>query len=251
MEYVIEKGINHIDTAADYGDSEERLGPWMREHRDRFFLATKTGARTYSAARESLSRSLDRLQTDHVDLLQLHVLVDPDDWATTFGDDGAMRFLVEALDQRLTRFVGVTGHGLSVAKMHMKSLDNYPFHSVLLPWNYPMYLNREYRADFETLVNRCLRENVAVQTIKSICRRPWGDREQTRSTWYEPLESEDEIGTAVSWVLGHPNLFLNSVGDIGLLPRVVEAAERFSERPGDEAMKQMVESSGMEPLFVE
>ena len=251
MEYVIERGINHIDTAADYGESEERLGPWMRLHRDRFFLATKTGARTYEAAKESLERSLRRLQTDHVDLLQLHVLVDPDDWAQTFARDGAMRYLNEALEQGLTRFVGVTGHGLAVAKMHMRSLDEYPFDSVLLPWNYPLAQNPLYREEFGKLVERCASERVAVQTIKSICRRPWGEKEHTRATWYEPLESQKEIDTAVGWVLGHPNLFLNSVGDIDLLPRVVDAAERFVSAPERDAMEQMVRESGMEPLFVE
>ena len=251
MEFVIEKGINHIDTAADYGDSEVRLGPWMREHRDRFFLATKTGARTYAGAKESLERSLTRLKTDHVDLLQLHVLVDPEGWSTAFSDDGAVRYLKEAIDEGLTRFIGVTGHGLTVARMHMQSLDQYPFDSVLLPWNYLLSGNEAYRNEFGALVDRCRRENVAVQTIKSICRRPWDDREHTRATWYEPLEEQQDIDAAVSWVLAHDGLFLNSVGDIDLLPRVVEAAELHAERPSDERMEALVRDRGMAPLFVE
>ena len=252
MEFVLEKGINHIDTAADYGLAEERLGPWMARHRDRFFLATKTGDRTYDGARESLHRSLDRMKTDYVDLIQMHVLVKQDEWDTAVGARGALEYLVEAKESGLTRFIGVTGHGLAVARMHMNSLDRYPFDSVLLPWNYPMSCNPDYRREFGMLRDRCAREGVAVQTIKSIARGPWGDKPKTRSVWYEPLEDQADIDLAVAWVLGDATLFLNTAGDINLLPRVIEAAEKCAGEPiPDGRMDDLVRRRGLEPLFVE
>jgi len=252
MEFLIEKGVNHIDTAAGYGDSEERLGPWMRRHRDRFFLATKTHGRTYHDARESVLRSLERLQTDHLDLIQMHILVDEQEWQTAFGPGGAMEYLVQAKEDGLVRFLGVTGHGLSVAKMHQRSLDRYPFDSVLLPWNFPMSRNEAYAREFGELRDRCVGDGVAIQTIKGTARGPWGDKARTRDTWYEPLEAQADIDRAVAWVLGHPNLFLNTAGDIDLLPRVIDAAERFDgNRPSDESMAAMNDQLELEPLFVE
>jgi aryl-alcohol dehydrogenase-like predicted oxidoreductase len=252
MELLLEKGVNHIDTAADYGESELRLGPWMKRYRDRFFLATKTQGRTYDGARESLHRSLDRLQTDHVDLLQMHILVNEDEWQTAFGPGGALEYLVEAKNEGLVRSIGVTGHGLSVARMHMRSLDRYAFDSVLLPWNYPMSKNKQYAAEFEALSERCSHSGVAVQTIKSIARGPWGEKEKTRDTWYEPLEAQADIDRAVWWLLSHASLFLNTVGDIDLLPRVIDAAERFDgSRPSDDEMDALMRGSQLEPLFVE
>ena len=252
MEFLLEKGVNHIDTAADYGESETRLGPWMKRYRDRFFLATKTQGRTYEGARESLHRSLERLETDHVDLLQMHILVDEEEWQTAFGTGGALEYLIEAKEQGLVRFLGVTGHGLSVARMHMRSLDRYEFDSVLLPWNYPLAQNPQYATDFAELRDRCVHSGIAIQTIKSIARGPWNEKERTRSTWYEPLEKQEDIDRAVFWILSHPNLFLNTVGDVDLLPRVVDAAERFDgSPPSEEEMESLARETGLEPLFVE
>lgn len=252
MEFIIEKGVNHIDTAADYGESETRLGPWMKRHRDRFFLATKTQGRTYEGAKESLHRSLDRLQTDHIDLMQMHILVDEEEWQTAFGAQGALEYLVEAREAGLVRFLGVTGHGLSVTRMHQRSLDKYPFDAVLLPWNYAMSRNEAYAREFGELHDRCVKSGTAVQTIKSIAKGPWGEKERTRNTWYEPLEAQNDIDRAVFWLLSHPNLFLNTVGDIDLLPRVIDAAERFSgQRPSEEEMQSLTKEADLEPLFVE
>lgn len=251
MEFLLEKGVNHIDTAADYGESEVRLGPWMKRYRERFFLATKTQGRTYEGAKESIGRSLERLQTDRIDLLQMHILVDEEEWQTAFGKHGALEYLREAKDEGIVRFLGVTGHGLSVARMHMRSLDEYPFDSVLVPWNYPMSMNEEYASEFAALRDRCVANGIAVQTIKSIARGPWGEKERTRATWYEPLETQEDIDKAVFWLLGHPNLFLNTAGDIELLPRVIDAAERFDgTKPTDDEMRQLVAKDAMQPLFV-
>lgn len=250
MELVQQHGINHLDTAASYGDAEVRLGPWLEHNRDSVFLATKTGERTRAEAYAEIRRSLERMRTDHVDLIQLHNLVDEAEWQTAFAAGGALEAAVQARDEGLVSYIGVTGHGLTVAKQHLRSLERFDFDSVLLPYNYPMSQNSAYIEEFEALAQVCSERNVALQTIKSITRAPWGDREQTTSTWYEPLEDQAAIDTAVSWVLGRPGIFLNTVGDIHILPKVLDAAERFTERPDDAAMRELESSWGMQPLFV-
>jgi aryl-alcohol dehydrogenase-like predicted oxidoreductase len=250
MELIREHGINHIDTAASYGEAELRLGPWMETHREEFFLATKTGERTRAEAYNEIQRSLERLRTDRIDLIQLHNLVDEDEWRTAFSPGGALEGVVEAKDDGLVHFIGVTGHGATVAAQHLRSLQEYPFDSVLLPYNFPMSRNERYVADFEQLVALCVERGAAIQTIKSITRGPWGDHEPTANTWYEPLTDQDAIDTAVGWVLGREGIFLNTVGDIRILPKVIDAAERFTQRPNDEQMRALERAFGLEPLFV-
>jgi aryl-alcohol dehydrogenase-like predicted oxidoreductase len=250
LDVLLEYGINHIDTAASYGDAELRLGPWMKRHRGDFFLATKTEQRTYQGAWDELQRSLERLRVDSVDLWQMHVLVDPADWDTAMGPGGALEAFVEARDKGLVRFLGVTGHGVTVAAMHQRSLERFDFDSVLLPLNYPMMQNPQYAADFNELLSLCQERGVAVQTIKSLCRRPWGERPQTRNTWYEPLEEGADIDRAVHWVLGWPGVFLNTAADVHLLPKVLDAAARFQAPPAEEEMAEAAERLAMEPLFV-
>ena len=250
LELLLRHGVNHIDTAASYGDSELRLGPWMGRYRDRFFLATKTGERTYQAAHDQIRRSLERLQVDHVDLIQLHNLVDPAEWETAMGTSGALEAATEARDEGLARFIGVTGHGVSVAAMHRRSLDRFQFDSVLLPYNYVMMQNSQYAVDFEELARLCRERGVAMQTIKGITLGPWGEHERSRATWYEPLEEQADVDRAVHWVLGRPDVFLNTAGDITLLPKVLDAAERFQSRPSDAELEDMVARRSMAPLFV-
>jgi aryl-alcohol dehydrogenase-like predicted oxidoreductase len=250
MELIREHGINHIDTAASYGDAELRLGPWMETHREEYFLATKTGERTRAEAYAEIGRSLERLRTDRLDLIQLHNLVDEDEWQTTFSSGGVLEAVVQAKEEGLVRFVGVTGHGVTVAAQHLRSLEEYPFDSVLLPYNFPMSRNASYIADFEALIAVCAERGVAVQTIKAITRGPWGDHEPTANTWYEPLTDQDAIDIAVSWVLGRDGIFLNTVGDIHILPKVIDAAERFTQRPSEEQMVELEAAFGLEPLFV-
>jgi aryl-alcohol dehydrogenase-like predicted oxidoreductase len=250
MELIREHGINHIDTAASYGDAELRLGPWMETHRDEVFLATKTGERTRAEAYAEIGRSLERLRTDRLDLIQLHNLVDEDEWQAAFSSGGVLEAVVQAREEGLARFIGVTGHGVTVAAQHLRSLEEYPFDSVLLPYNFPMSRNVSYIADFEALVAVCAERGVAVQTIKAITRGPWGDHKPTANTWYEPLTDQDAIDIAVSWVLGRDGVFLNTVGDIHILPKVIEAAERFTRRPSDEQMGELEAAFGLEPLFV-
>jgi len=250
VELLLRSGVNHIDTAASYGDSELRLGPWMERHRADFFLATKTGERTFQAAYDQIRRSLERLRVDQVDLIQLHNLVDPDEWETALGPGGALEAAIQAREEGLTRFIGVTGHGTTVAVMHARSLERFDFDSVLLPYSYPLMQNPAYAAEFEALVARCEQQGVAVQTIKAVTRAPWGERPHTAATWYEPLRDPAAIDRAVHWVLGRPGFFLNTVGDIAVLPDVLDAAGRFRERPSEADMQEIAAQQAMEPLFV-
>lgn len=250
MELLMQAGINHIDTAASYGDSEIRLGPWMKRYRHQFFLASKTEERTRQGAWDSLRRSLDRLQTDHLDLFQLHSLSDPKEWETALGPGGALEAFIEARQQGLIRFIGITGHGVQIARMHYEALLRFDFDSVLLPYNYIMMQNPQYAADFQKLADLCKQRNVAIQTIKGLARAEWEDRPRLRDTWYEPLEAQEDIDLAVHWVLGNPDVFLNSTGDIHILPRLLDAAARFTERPSEEAMQALVRRTKMQPLFV-
>ena len=250
LDLLLEYGINHIDTAASYGEAEKRLGPWMPRCRDRFFLATKTEERTRQGARESLHRSLDVLHTDHVDLFQIHNLSDPQEWEIALGPGGALEAFVEAREQGLTRFIGITGHGLNIAGLHRKALERFDFDSVLFPYSYILMQIPHYAADVEALLRVCRERNVAVQTIKGIARSPWHDRPHTRNTWYEPLEDQADIDKAVHWVLGNAFAFLNTAGDIRLLPKVLDAASRFTARPSDEEMRALLSEQAMEPLFV-
>ncbi len=250
LDVLLKYGINHIDTAASYGDSELHIGPWMARHRQDFFLATKTGERTYEKAREEFHRSLERLRVDRVDLIQLHYLVDPQEWEVAMGPGGALEALVEAREQGLTRFIGVTGHDVSVTAMHKRSLERFDFDSVLLPYNYIMMQNPQYAADFESLLAMCQKRNVAVQTIKGVCRRPWGDKPHSRATWYEPLEDQAAIDKTVHWILNRPGIFLNTAADIHILPRILDAGSRFQAAPSDKEMKALLEEQVMAPLFV-
>lgn len=249
LDILMEYGVNHIDAAASYGDAELRIGPWMKTYRNEFFLATKTEERTYEKARVEFHRSLERLQTDHVDLIQLHLLIDETQWQTAMGPEGALEALVEAREQGLTRFIGVTGHEVVAPRMHLRSLERFPFDSVLLPYNYPLLQNRAYAADFDKLMAVCRERNVAVQTIKGLSRRRWGARQHTASTWYEPLAAQEDIDRAVWWVLGRPDLFFNTSGDIQILPKILDAASRYEERPSDAEMRLMALREQMEPLF--
>jgi aryl-alcohol dehydrogenase-like predicted oxidoreductase len=247
---LLEYGINHIDTAASYGDAELRIGPWMAEHRQRFFLATKTGERTYQAAHDQIRKSLERMRVDSFDLIQLHNLVDEGEWEVAMGDDGALKAAIEAREEGLVRFIGVTGHGVQVPVMHKRSLERFDFDSVLLPYNYVMMQNPQYARDFEALVALCQSRNVAVQTIKSLTRRPWDEgQDHFTSTWYEPFTEQGDIDLAVHWVLGRPGVFLNTSSDVGLLPKILDAASRFQARPGDAEMDALVERQKAAPLF--
>ena len=249
LEVLLKYGVNHIDTANSYGDAEKRIGPWMDRHRNDFFLATKTEQRTYQGAKEHLHRSLELLHTDHIDLWQMHILVKPDEWETAMGPGGVLEAFIEAREQGLVRFLGVTGHHSIVPSMHLFSLQRFDFDSVLLPYNYAMMQNPQYAKDFEELVAVCQQRNVAVQTIKSCTRGPWGDKPHTSATWYEPFTEQSDIDRAVWWVLRRPGIFLNTPGDIHVLPKVLDAASRLDDAPTREQLDREMAELEPEPLF--
>ncbi len=249
LETLLEFGINHIDTAPSYGDAELRLGPWMKQYREQFFLATKTDKLTYQDVREQFHRSLDRLQVDRVDLLQMHNLTDVVQREFAMRPDGALEFLVEARDKGLARFIGITGHGILAPKMHLQSLARFDFDTVLLPCNYLLMQNPNYCTDFNQLISYCREHNIAVQTIKSPARGLWGNKPRSHNTWYEPLSDEEAIIKAVQWVMGKSGLFLITTGDMQVLPHFLAAAADFQKPPSDEAMEAMVAQQGMQALF--
>jgi len=252
LDLLLEYGINHIDTAASYGESERNVGPWMDSHRDDFFLATKTGDRDYEGAKASIQRSLERLRTDHVDLIQLHALIHPEEWDQALSPGGALEACIEAREQGLARYIGVTGHGWNVAVMHKRSLEKFDFDSILLPWNWFCAHHETYGPDFEATVALAQEKDVAVQTIKSIARGPWAaGADQNRSTWYQPLEHEADILQAVQWVLARPGVFVNSVGDLDLLPAVLRAADTAEAEPvpDDATMAALSERMGLSSIF--
>ena len=243
-------GVNHIDTAASYDESELRLAPFLTQHRGQFFLATKTGDRSGTEARASLERSLERMGVDHVDLVQLHNLVEPDEWATAHGPEGAVAALAAARDEGLCRFIGITGHGTRIPGMLQRSLERFAFDSVLFPYNFTMLQNPDYRADAEALIDTCTERGVAIQTIKSVARGRWPESHSGgRRSWYQPIEDSDAIARAVGFVLGRPGLFLNSSSDATLLPAILEAASGPIALPSDEAMAADTDRLGIAPLF--
>ncbi len=249
LELALAAGVNHVDVAASYGQAEDRLGDWIHRHGRPFFLATKTGERTAEKASQEIQRSLERLQIDQVDLIQLHNLVEPDEWETALGPGGALEAAVKAREQGLVRFIGVTGHGVTAASMHLRALQAFDFDSVLLPYSYMMAQNASYRDAFMQLLSVCQARNVAMQTIKSIVQRPWGQDAQNYATWYKPLEDQKDIDLAVHFVFGQPGIFLNSAGDVYLLPKVLEAASRFQSAPTEADMQSLRQQLDMQPLF--
>jgi aryl-alcohol dehydrogenase-like predicted oxidoreductase len=244
LELLLEHGINHIDVAASYGDAELRIANWLSGDHE-FFVATKTGERTYAAAREQIRRSLDRLGVDQVDSIQLHNLCDVIEWDIALSPGGALEACLEARDEGLVRFIGVTGHGLSIPKMHQRSLERHAFDSVLCPYNWVQMQDPRYAETFDGLAEMCSERNVALQTIKSLAYKPWEGREHTAATWYEPLTDQPDIDLAVSWVLSNPQVLLLTTGDVSVLPKLLDAAERAGDRPSDEQMATL----NLAPLF--
>jgi aryl-alcohol dehydrogenase-like predicted oxidoreductase len=250
LDQLLEHGINHIDVAASYGDAELRVAPWLRTHRDDFFLATKTDERTAAGAREELHRSLERLGVDHVDLWQLHNLADPIEWDVALSPGGVIEAAEQAKADGLVRFIGVTGHGSQIAATHRRSLERYDFDSVLLPYNFVTMQNPYYAENFTALQETCAQRRIAVQTIKSAAQRPWRGRPHTRATWYEPYEDQADLDLSVWHALGREGTHVISLGDVDILPRVLDAASRYEAPPPDAAMRALTERAEADPLFV-
>jgi aryl-alcohol dehydrogenase-like predicted oxidoreductase len=251
LDLLLARGVNHIDVANGYGPSETRVGESMRRLRSRFFLATKTGKRDRAGAWRHIERSLERLQTEQLDLIQLHNLSDEPGWQMAFSRDGALRACTEAREQGLVRFIGITGHGTRVPSMHLRSLARFPFDSALVPYNPPMMSQPQYAADFEALDAECQRRGVALQTIKAVAARRWQPGElRTHNTWYRPVTEAEDIERAVHWVLARPGIFLNTASDLRLLELTLDAAERFAEAPAQGDIREAWSRLGALPLFV-
>ena len=250
LDVLLRYGVNHIDVASSYGDAEVRIAPWLERYRDRFYLATKSDARTKREALDELHRSLDRMRVDSVDLWQLHSLADPIEWDIALSPGGAIDAATAAKRQGLIRAIGITGHGTQIAAIIRRSLDRFDFDAVLLPYNYLTMQNPYYAENFDAVLALCQQRNVAVQTIKSIAYRPWLGRPHTRGPWYEPLSDQQDIDRAVHWALGRAGIFVNTVADVEVLPKVLDAASRFEQPPADAKMRAMVERLRMESLFV-
>jgi aryl-alcohol dehydrogenase-like predicted oxidoreductase len=244
-------GVNHIDTAIAYGDSELRLRPFLAEHRDEFFLATKTEQREGDAARASLERSLERLGVEQIDLIQLHNLVEQDEFEQAFGPNGAVEALARARDEGLVRFIGVTGHGLRIPAMHLKSLDRFPFDAVLFPYNYTLMRIDSFRRDLEELLGVCSDRGVATQAMKSIARGRWPTQGAPAAplTWYEPLQDREAITRAVGYALGREQVFLISSSDYRYLDTILDAAEENTPVPSDDELEADISNFKVTALF--
>jgi predicted aldo/keto reductase-like oxidoreductase len=239
IQEALDGGINHFDVAAGYGDAELRLGPWMPDIRERIFLATKTGQRDRESAWQEISASLERLQTDRVDLLQLHAVGDLDDLDAATGPNGALEAAIRAQEEGLVGAVGITGHGADAAATHLEALRRHPFATVLTPLNPVLWRDDSYRANYTALVDEVRRQDAGLMTIKTVSRRNWpSGADHSHTTWYEPYDDQARITAAVSWVLSHEEVTgIPTAGDVGLLGMTLEAERnRVSNAEADEQL---------------
>lgn len=244
-------GVNHIDIAPTYGHAEAVTGPWLESRRDKFFVGCKTGIRDREGSWEELHASLKRLRTDKFDLYQLHAVTNFDELDAAMKPGGAIETLKRARDEGLTKWLGITGHGIEVAAVQAKALELFDFDTVMFPLNPVLYANPKYRADAERLLAMCAERNVGVQIIKSIAKGPWADRDKaTYNTWYEPFDQQERINEGVHFALSqHPVAAIAIAGDTRLLPMVIKAADSFAPM-SDEAQAALIErAEELEPLF--
>jgi aryl-alcohol dehydrogenase-like predicted oxidoreductase len=247
----LDAGINHIDTAADYGDSELRLAPWMPRIRDDIFLATKTGDRSATAAYDSIGRSLDRLAVERVDLLQLHAIGSLDELDLATGHGGALEGAIRAREEALVGAIGITGHGMLAPATHLEALRRFDFDTVLTPFNHRLSLVPEYRDAFEALTEVAAERDVGLMLIKTLARNLWREGAKNRTTWYEPLEDQPSVDAAVAFALSLPGVTgIATPGDVGLLPSVIDAERRRGSIDRDAAERTLAAVPEMEPPFV-
>jgi aryl-alcohol dehydrogenase-like predicted oxidoreductase len=250
MEQVIAAGVNHIDVAPSYGQAEERIGPWMPRERNRFFLGCKTTERSMQGAWEEMHASLKRLQTDRFDLYQLHAVCSFEELDAVTAKGGALEAAVEARRQGLTRFIGITGHGVDAPAIYLEALRRFDFDSILFPLNFVQMANPTYRQNAEALIAECRRKNVGTMAIKTVTKGPWMVDPHWADCWYEPFNDMDMIQKAVNFALSYDVTGLCTVGDIQILPKVLEACEKFSPLWPDEREKLIESGRRFEPLFV-
>jgi aryl-alcohol dehydrogenase-like predicted oxidoreductase len=250
MESIIEAGINHIDVAPSYGQAELRIGPWMPRERGRFFLGCKTMERTKEGAWNEMQESLKRLQTEVFNLYQCHAITTMEELDAVTMKGGALEAFVEARRQGLTKFLGITGHGINTPQIFLEALRRFDFDTVMFPLNFVQMANPEYRKHAEELVATCTAKDVGMMVIKSVTKGPWGEKQHTATTWYEPFDKSDEIQKGVNFVLSYEVTGLCTAGDIRVLPLVLKACENFSRLNNDEIEEMIKSGRQYEPLFV-
>ncbi len=249
IEQMIAAGVNHIDVAPSYGMAEKLLGPWMPRIRQQFFLGCKTMERMQETAAAELRRSLELLQVESFDLYQIHAITNMDELDQATRKGGALDAIIQARAEGLTRFIGITGHGVESPAVFIEALNRFDFDSVLFPINFVQYANPEYRENTEELLRLCRERDVGTMIIKSICRGPWGEQPKTHTTWYQPFEKMDIIQQAVDFALSQDITGICTVGDTRLLPRVLEACQNFTPMSAS-AQDQLIErATTFEPLF--
>jgi aryl-alcohol dehydrogenase-like predicted oxidoreductase len=250
MQVVLEYGVNHIDIAPSYGRAEERLAPWMRTHRDQFFLGCKTLERTRQGARVELERSLKRLHAGHFDLYQLHAIKTIADLDSVTQTGGALDALKNARSEGLIRHIGITGHGILAPLVFIEALHRFDFDSVLFPVNFVQFAETDYRIKALELLELCQKNNVGTMLIKSITKAPWGDREHKFDTWYEPFTELEMIQKAVDFALSQNATGICTAGDTRLLPLVLKACEKYKQMSEAEQEKLIENAQMYQPLFV-
>jgi len=227
IELVLQHEINHIDIAPTYGEAMERLNPWIPQIRDQIFLGGKTAKRTKHEAWDEIEDSRRRLGVDCFDLFQLHAVTTSEDLAKATDPGGSLEALIQMRDRGLTKFIGITGHGPEAPRLQIKALNSFDFDTIMFPISASIYRNSDYRRDADALIALAHKKNVGIQTIKMIARGGWGDRQPDCTTWYDPHRDQEEIDDALWWVLSQPIHTAPSVGDVELLPKVLDAARRF------------------------
>ena len=234
VEQIIEHGVNHIDIAPTYGEAMERMAPWMPKLRDSMFLGAKTRERTRELAWANIESCMSRLGVETFDLFQLHSVGTMEDLDKVTGSGGALEALVKLRERGLTRWVGITGHGPDAPRVHLEALRRFDFDTVMFPLNATLYRNDEYREHAEELLSVANQRDVGIHTIKMLARGGWGDRDREHTTWYDPHREQSEIDRALWWLLSQPMHTAPSVGDVELLLRALDAAQRFSPLSNDD-----------------
>jgi aryl-alcohol dehydrogenase-like predicted oxidoreductase len=249
MELVIASGINHIDVAPSYGQAEDRLGPWIRRERGRFFVGCKTMERSRDGAWNELHQSLKRLQCESFDLYQLHAVTSFGELEAITAPGGALEALVQAKQAGLIRHIGITGHGVEAPAIYLEALRRFDFDSVTFPLNFVQAGNAKYYQDAKELIRQCRSRDTGVMVIKSIAQGPWGEKEKTHTTWYEPFSGSDEIQNGINFVLSHDVTGICTAGDIRLLPLVIKACENAVPLSPEEMETRIESGRAYQPLF--
>ncbi len=249
MEGVIKSGVNHIDVAPSYGQAEERLGPTLAKERDRFFLGCKTAKPTKEEASAEMHRSLELLQVEYFDLYQLHAVSTMEKLDQVTQPGGALEAALEAREQGLTRFIGITGHGMEAPSVFLEALRRFDFDTVLFPLNFVLYAHPDFRYDADELLRQCRERDIGVMIIKSIAKGPWGELPRARNTWYQPFEEPGMIQRAVDFVLSQDVTGLITAGDTVIFPKVVEACENYNPMSPEDQEALIAEGGGYELIF--